>query len=140
MRRAGVALLLALEGCGSESVPAPSALPVSGSWNLSHVVQGGGATCGEGGALALTQSGASLGGTFSARGACETSSIAVDFVRSGNVEAGSVNGTAIHFTLGVCQYSGTLVGNPPTLMDGSVTCTGLPGTSGALAGSWEASH
>jgi len=140
MRRAGVVLLLALGSCGSDSAPAPSALPVSGSWKVSQVVQGGGATCGEGGALALTQSGASLAGTFNARGACETSSIAVDFVRSGNVEAGSVDGTAIHFTLGVCQYSGTLVGNPPTLVSGSVTCTGLPATSGALLGSWEASH
>ncbi len=133
-------MLLALGSCGSDSAAAPSALPVSGSWNLSQVVQGGGATCGEGGALALTQSGASLGGTFRSRGGCETSSIAVDFVRSGNVEAGSVNGTAIHFTLGVCQYSGTIVGDPPTLMSGSLTCTGLPGTSGALLGSWEASR
>ena len=140
MKPAGVVLLLGLGACGSDSVPAPSALPVSGSWNLSQVVEGGGATCGEAGLLTLTQSGATLGGTFSARGACETRSLAVDFVRSGNVEAGSVDGTAIHFTLGVCQYSGTIVGNPPTQLGGSLSCTGLPGTTGALVGSWEASR
>ena len=91
MKRAGLVLWLAVaRGLRRRTgAPAPSALPVSGSWSLSQVVQGGGATCGEGGALALTQSGASLGGTFNARGACETSSIAVDFVRSGNVVAGT---------------------------------------------------
>jgi hypothetical protein len=140
MKRAVLLWLAVLGGCGSEGAPAPSALPVSGSWSLNQVVQGGSATCGEGGSLVLTQNDASLGGSFSTRGGCDTSGVALDFVRSGNVLAGTLSGTAIRFTLGVCQYSGTVVGNPQAPFGGSVTCTGLPGTTGALLGSWEASR
>ena len=137
MKRVFLMMTLGLAGCGSDSTDGPSPLPVAGAWRFSQFVQGGGAQCGEGGTLTLTQSGNRLAGSLSARGACETPSIAVDFVRNGDVTGGLIGGTHVAFTIGVCRYDGTVVGDPPTQAGGTATCNGLPGTSGDLVGTWE---
>ena len=138
MKRGLMMMALGLAGCGSDSgTDGPSPVPVSGTWGWSQFVQGGGASCGEGGTLTLTQSGSQLGGSLSARGACETPGLAVDFLRSGDVTSGTVDGAHLTFTIGVCHYDGTAVGNPVTQAGGTATCTGLPGTTGALVGTWE---
>jgi hypothetical protein len=140
MRGWGIAvaavLAVCLPACGA-NVSSPSALPVGGAWAYQQVVDGGGAQCGEGGHVTLTQAGTTLSGSFSARGGCDTASAALDFLRSGGVEAGAVDGTSVRFTLGVCRYEGTAVGEPVSQIGGSVRCAGLPGTDGALLGSWE---
>ncbi len=139
MKRLALILALGCAACGSDP-EAPSQLPVSGTWSLSQLVQAGGTTCGEGGTLTVVQPSlteTAITGTFSARGACETPSIAVDFLRSGDLLGGAVDGTRIRFSLGVCTYEGTLSGTPPSGGGGTARCTGLPGTTGELAGTWE---
>ncbi len=132
------ALALGLASCGSDSGnDGPTPLPVSGSWRWSQFVQGGGASCGEGGTLEIVQSDTRLTGHLNARGACETPSIAVDFLRDDDVTVGAIEGARMRFTIGACRYEGTAVGNPATQAGGTATCNGLPGTTGDLVGTWE---
>jgi hypothetical protein len=141
MRRLALLLVVGCAACGSDpEAPTPMQLPVAGAWSLSQLVQAGGTTCGEGGSLTITQPSLTqtlIAGTFGARGACETPSIAVDFVRSGDILNGAVDATRIRFSLGVCSYEGTLTGTPPSAAGGTARCTGLPGTTGELVGTWE---
>jgi hypothetical protein len=137
MKRVLLMSVLGAVACGSDAPSGPAPLPVAGTWSWSQFVQGGGAQCGEGGTLTLTQSGGRIEGSLSARGACETPSIAVDFLRNDSVTSGAVDGTRLRFTIGVCRYEGTVVGDPPTQGGGTATCNGLPGTTGELVGTWE---
>lgn len=140
MKRLALVLVLGCAACGSDDPVAPSQLPVAGAWSLSQIAQAGGTTCGEGGSVTITQPSLNdtrIAGTFSARGACETPSLAVDFLRSGDVVGGAVSGTSIRFSLGVCTYEGVLTGTPPNEATGTLRCTGLPGTTGELVGTWE---
>jgi hypothetical protein len=136
MRHFAPLVILGLACCDSRAAQ-PSTLPVSGTWSFSQFAQRGDASCGEGGVLDFVQTGAMLRGTFNTRGACDTSTTALDFVRSGDVESAGIDGVRLRFALGVCRYEGTLAGDPPTQAGGTLTCTGLPGTSGELPGTWE---
>lgn len=130
-----MAVLLAGLGCSGGLAPTP--VPVAGAWSFDQVVDVGGTTCGEGGTVSFTERGNSVDGTFSSRGGCNTPTGALDYRRDGAVEDAVVSETLLRFRLGVCRYDGAITEDPPRTVRGQVTCAGLPGVTGTLAGVWE---
>jgi len=135
-RLASAALLAA--ACGTNQAPAPTALPVAGSWSYVQQAAGESSRCVEGGQLQMTQQADQLAGSFAARGGCEDGQQARDFVRSGDLIDGRVQGSAISFSLGECHYQGTLAGAPPDRGAGTLRCN-ADGVrfAEAVAGNWE---
>jgi hypothetical protein len=135
VRRAAFVLGVVLAGCNDD--PTRPSFDISGTWSYEQVVQGGGFTCGDGGQLELTQNGATLGGTLSGRGGCESTSVAIDYFRQDTVTNGQIEENAVSFTAGSCRYEGIAVGNPVTQAGGTATCTNLGSTNTTTTGSWE---
>lgn len=137
MARPRIAFVALLAGIGCSGGSAPTPVPVAGAWTFTQVVDAGGTSCGEGGTLNFTERGNTVDGTFASRGGCNTATGALDYRRDGAVEDAGVSATLLRFRLGVCRYEGALTEDPPRQVRGLVTCTGLPGVTAQLTGSWE---
>ena len=138
MRRRLTSAALLATACGANQPPAPTALPVTGAWSYVQQAAGESSRCMEGGQLQMTQRADQLVGSFAARGGCEDARQARDFVRSGDLIGGRVQGSAISFSLGECHYQGTLAGAPPDRGAGTLRCD-ADGVRFAetVAGNWE---
>jgi hypothetical protein len=133
------ALLLAalpLAACAGEGF-GPSPVAIAGTWTLTQVVSGGGASCSEGGSLEIQERGATFEGSFATRGGCDTATGSLDYRRDGGPVDTFVNTTTVRFRLGVCSYEGAIAGEAPRQVVGQVTCTSLPGITAALSGTFE---
>jgi hypothetical protein len=137
MRPLRAALVATITGIGCSGGSAPTPVPVAGAWTFTQVVDGGGTSCGEGGTLNLTERGNTVDGTFASRGGCSTPSGALDYRRDGAVEEAGISAMRLRLRLGVCRYEGAITEDPPRTVRGQVTCAGLPGVAGTLAGTWE---
>lgn len=139
---AGVLLLL---GCSEESHESPLEPEVSilaGEWDYSFVATSPvecsvvivPVGCSGGGVLQFTQSGTSLQGTYTLRGACQTCDYAADYGGSGNVKDLDVSESEVSFSIANFQFVAPLPDHAEDQIAGDIS--GTMGLDPDPSGSW----
>lgn len=113
--------------CGGST--APAVLDVSGTWSYSDSVTAvaQNVTCLMQGTLVIDQTGAKLIGPEHFSGSCKYVGGATEGHVGDGTMVGSVDGSQVSFTMhqaSLCDFNGSISGNPPNRMAGSVTCEG----------------
>ena len=147
LRRLGLLCLAAGIACGSDSTAPSGPLDISGRWTVTLNISNSqlSASCSaQGIVIDFTQTGSSFGGvaasgrqTCSVLGTASTSSLA-----GTSWTGGQINGSSVSFnSAGGCAIVGTVSGNPPNRMSGTVNCPiAMSGTTYAFTGTWSASR
>ena len=139
---------VAIAACGGSDSTAPSGPPnIAGTWtlNLNFSNTQLAASCSiQSAVVVFTQTGASFSGTTNSgtqictvAGQSQTTSVA-----GGTWLGGQINGTEISFnSQGGCSVVGTVSGNPPNSMNGTLVCTlAVNGTTFTFNGTWNGSR
>ena len=135
--------------CGSEEPLAPDEIPfVDGVWSFNETINSGfgsASSCTSFGSLSIAQDGEVFGGNFQRSQTCSgaqslTSASPASQTQSGEIKRGRVERTALSFELDDCRYEGSLEGNPPKRISGSVLCTSISDdlTPVTRNGTWQA--
>lgn len=138
-----VVAFLACGGDGNGSPTAPRVPSIAGVWNFSETFtdQVHSISCSNQGTFNISQSGSTFTGTFSQTGVCTGPGGSFDNSGSGNISGGQISGQTVSFQVPFCQYQGTLSGDPPHRMSGTVSCSFQEaGETFNFAGNWQASR
>lgn len=128
---------------GGDGGTGPGLLSISGVWTYGETLndQVHGISCNDEGTLNLGQSGSTFTGSFSQTGTCTGPGGSVDNSGSGSISGGQISGNNVSFRSPDCQYQGTLSGNPPNGVTGSVSCSVQDGgETFNFTGNWQASR
>ena len=147
LRLLGILCLAAGIACGSDST-GPSGPPdISGQWTVTLNISNSqlSASCSaQGVVINFTQTGSSFSGvaasgsqTCSVLGTVNTSSLV-----GTSWTGGQINGSSVSFnSAGGCSIIGSVSGNPPNRMSGTVNCPiEISVTTYAFTGTWNASR
>ena len=127
---------------GNATIVVVPPLVVGGTWVFAESLADipNGVACYDTATISITQDGSSFTGTALQTGTCTTPSGPVDNGGTFAVTNGVVAGTTIDFDepgSPPCHYTGTLTGDPPSSVAGTVSCVG---SGFNLSGTWHADH
>jgi hypothetical protein len=141
-RLALTSLLFWTAACGGDAEPTDSGdVPtIEDTWAFAENLGDAGHTvsCIDEGDLVFYQDNATFRGDGYQTGTCQTPDGVLDNTGSGGITAGRVSATAITFSYGGCNYSGTMFGSPFDSLAGTVTCRATIANSVQLEGTWSA--
>ena len=138
-------LIFAIAACGGDSSgPSDSTVSIGGNWNLQANVSNSGlqVSCVLVGQVSITQSGEQFNGQASnTEGQCTGPGGSAPFTGDGPLSGGSIDGSQVSYTDGICSYVGTVSGSPVNLIQGNVSCN-FPsqGTTVPMNGTWQLSR
>jgi hypothetical protein len=138
-------LLFTIAACGGDSSgPSDAPLSLAGSWNLQANVSNSGlqVSCVLVGQVSIAQSGEQFNGQASnTQGQCTGPGGSEPFTGDGPLSGGSINGSQVSYTDGICSYVGTASGSPVNLIQGNVGCNfPIQGTNVPMNGTWQLSR
>jgi len=133
-----VAALLA--ACGGDKATGPKNVNLSGNWGLTATISNSGLaiTCTASGNLAITQSGANFSGNISGSSElCTGPGGSVTDNIDGQIGGGQISGSSVSWTDGLCNYTGTMSGDPVNRVSGNISCSiPIQGTNYPFTGQW----
>jgi len=137
---ASACLVAVVVACGGDSSTGPKNVNLSGNWGLTASISNSGLaiTCSATGNLAITQTGSNFSGNISGSSElCTGPGGSVTASIDGQIGGGQINGTSVSWTDGMCNYTGTMSGNPVNRVSGNISCSiPIQGTSYPFNGQW----
>ena len=125
-------LIFAIAACGGDSSgPSDSTVSIGGNWNLQANVSNSGlqVSCVLVGQVSITQC------------QCTGPGGSAPFTGDGPLSGGSIDGSQVSYTDGICSYVGTVSGSPVNLIQGNVSCNfPIQGTNVPMNGTWQLSR
>ena len=131
--------------CGSDSSGPNDGPPsLAGVWSLEADVSNGSlqVSCVLTGMVTITQSGNQFSGQASnTSGLCTAPGQSEPFTGDGPLTGGTISGSQVSYTDGVCTYTGTMSGDPVNRIQGDVSCDfPIQGTDVPMNGTWQLSR
>jgi len=138
-------LALAAAACGGDSSgPSDSTPSLAGAWSLEADVSNSSlqVSCVLTGTVTLTQSGSQFSGQASnTSGLCTAPGQSEPFTGDGPLTGGTISGSQVSYTDGICTYTGTMSGDPINRIQGNVSCDfPIQGTDVPMNGTWQLSR
>jgi hypothetical protein len=137
--------LVVLAACGGDSTGPPDVTKsVSGVWTWQANVSNASfqVSCVATATLSVSQTNTQFNGTlYNGSGTCTGPDGSSTFDPNGTISGGSVSGTVVTYTDGICSYTGVTAGNPVNKVSGDVTCNfPLNGQTVPMNGTWQISR
>jgi len=142
-----IAALVVVAACGSDSTAPSGPLNIAGAWTLNLNISNSqlAASCtAQNVVVVFTQTGSTFTGTASSGNQiCSGGGTSQSNSLAGTTwSGGQVNGTSVSFaSQGGCSITGTVTGNPPNHMSGSLACPlAINGSTFTFTGTWTGSR
>jgi hypothetical protein len=141
MKRIVLAAAMLLAACGGDDSTGPSgAANVAGNWVWQANVSNASfqLSCVATGSLVLQQSGAQFSGQLTnGQGTCTGPGGSAPFDPNGSLTSGTISGSTLSYSDGICTYSGQMSGSPVNQVQGNVNCTfAIEGQNIPMTGTW----
>ena len=137
--------LVVLAACGGDSTgPSNVTKNLAGVWTWQANVSNSSlqVSCIASANLSVTQTDTQFSGTlYGGGGTCTGPDGSSTFDPNGSISGGTVSGSVVTYTDGICSYTGTTVGNPVNKVVGEVTCNfPVNGQNIPMNGTWQISR